>query len=546
MSLEKLLAAVPVQVFTSNGTAAGLVTVADAVPFRVGQQVVVTAVGQTNLELEVKRVLSSTQLTVGPLKSSALAVADLSAFTVASSASILANEQRQPLVTSDEFERAVYEEEPVVAKRVILVDEQGDLVNAANPLPTLIDGVATAANQVVGNSSLSSLDAKVPPLTLAAFGELLTAELITTTAWRFDYGVNNYLITPTTANGGTVTVNQSRAVLSTSTATNGRAKIETRNQLRYTPGVGGLARFTAVFASGTANNQQIIGIGTDSDGFFFGYNGTSFGIMRRRAGVDTWVAQANWNGEALGETLIPQFGNIYQIRYQWLGYGLIKFYVFDKTIGRFALVHTIQYPNTSALTHTLNPTFPLMAENKNTGNSTDVVMYTPSALGALENGHTRINNPDPLAVPRSSDGTATISATTVQHLYSLQNKSIAYTGGLTNHAPMKIASIDISRIATSGTSQIKLWKDITTSVPLVFTDVSTADSPAAVSVTSTLVTSTDSLRTYGMDSTTTTRFINLIDEDFVVYPGETFSISTTNSSVQSTAFIFSINWFELF
>ncbi len=133
---EKRLAAIQAQAFTANGGANGSVTIADTTPFRVQQLVVITATGQVNLELEVKRVSSATELIVGPIQGSPNAFTDLSAYTTAATAQIFANEQRRPLVTSDDFERAVYEEEPLVAKRTILVDEKGNKINAANPLPT--------------------------------------------------------------------------------------------------------------------------------------------------------------------------------------------------------------------------------------------------------------------------------------------------------------------------------------------------------------------------------------------------------------------------
>ena len=42
---------------------------------------------------------------------------------------MMANEQKRPSVPSEEITRAVYEEEPVVAYRVIGVDQYGNTVN---------------------------------------------------------------------------------------------------------------------------------------------------------------------------------------------------------------------------------------------------------------------------------------------------------------------------------------------------------------------------------------------------------------------------------
>ena len=134
--LEKRFAAVPAQVFTANGGANGSVSIADTSLFKVKQQVIITATGQTNLELEVKKVVSPTSMIVGPTTGNINAFTDISAYTTALSASVSANEQKRPQISADDFERAVYEEEPTVAKRVILVDEFGNKYDTDNPLPT--------------------------------------------------------------------------------------------------------------------------------------------------------------------------------------------------------------------------------------------------------------------------------------------------------------------------------------------------------------------------------------------------------------------------
>jgi len=69
----------------------------------------------------------------------------------------------------------------------------------------------------------------------------------------------------------------------------------------------------------------LFGAGDDVDGLFFGFNGTSFGIMTRNDSVDTWVAQADWNGDKMdgtggasnptGQNLDPTKGNVYHINF---------------------------------------------------------------------------------------------------------------------------------------------------------------------------------------------------------------------------------------
>ena len=218
---------------------------------------------------------------------------------------------------------------------------------------------------------------------LSAFGELLAVTPNPVAGWSFAYNINTELITSTVADGGTATSSVGRARLQTSTDAAGVAKIETSRALRYTPGQGGLGRFTAVFTTGVADSQQIIGIGDAVDGFFFGFNGVSFGIMSRNNSVDTWVPVESWNEyDKADDFFVLDYtkGNIFQIRYQWLGYGAIRFYIENPRTGVFQEVHHIDYAGTSVQTSIRNPTLPLMAEAANLGNTTNIEMLTPSGM----------------------------------------------------------------------------------------------------------------------------------------------------------------------
>lgn len=140
--LEKRFTAVPPQPFTADGTSGGLVTVPDTRLFKVKQKVFVrsnTVPSRDNLE--IKRILNSTQMLVGPEKQPIHIYSDLSDLLVADSAVIGSNEQVRPSIPVEEITRAVYEEEPSVAIRSMLVDKEGNDYRADNPLPVrLSDG----------------------------------------------------------------------------------------------------------------------------------------------------------------------------------------------------------------------------------------------------------------------------------------------------------------------------------------------------------------------------------------------------------------------
>ena len=146
--LEKRWPVVTPQAFTANGTANGVVTVPDTTLFKVKQDVHISATSLPTLyKLEVKEVLDAHQMVIGPDGGAINLTTDLSAYTVALSANVFCpTEQKRPAINSDEYMRAVYEEEPTVALRVFQVDELGNDYNADNPFPVAFDGTISVGN----------------------------------------------------------------------------------------------------------------------------------------------------------------------------------------------------------------------------------------------------------------------------------------------------------------------------------------------------------------------------------------------------------------
>jgi hypothetical protein len=128
MALERNWSAISARPLTSDGTDSGKVTISSTKNFKVKQQVLIKATTQPDLLVEVKRVISSTELLVGP-KGSIKLRTNISSYTTALSASISAPEQERPSISPADYERFVIEEEPTLAKRVILVDSLGNKID---------------------------------------------------------------------------------------------------------------------------------------------------------------------------------------------------------------------------------------------------------------------------------------------------------------------------------------------------------------------------------------------------------------------------------
>lgn len=223
-----------------------------------------------------------------------------------------------------------------------------------------------------------------------AFGEMLVANPTPLIQLSFPYNLNTALVTTSVTGSGTATQSNSFAVLSTTATTNSSATLVSNDYLHYRPGQGAVILFTAVFTKGVANSTQIIGLGDAVDGFFFGYNGTSFGILHRNGSNDQWIPQSSWNKDVMNGVqpsvmnLDPTKGNVYKIQYQWLGFGAINFYIEDYNSGNFELVHQIQYANSNTAVSLTNPTLQIRAHVANTSNNTNIVLKTPSCSAQLE------------------------------------------------------------------------------------------------------------------------------------------------------------------
>ena len=369
------------------------------------------------------------------------------------------------------------------------------------------------------------------------------------------------------------------ANLSTGAGANQTSAILSREFVKYNPGQGALCRFTAVYTTGVANSTQYVGLGDTDDGYFFGYNGATFGILRRQggkpetrklaittasntnenititldgdaetvavtaAGADTtttrvvtaneivahdfsnvgegWevhnmgpnvfftsftdgsktgtyslvngggeaagtfsqslagvattetvVAQTDWNKDTFdgsgdannpsGVTLDQTKGNVYQIRYQWLGFGSISFFIEHGDEGDLHEVHMIKYPNTNTVPSVDNPTLPLYAAAINTTNTSDIVLKVGSMGGYVEGKDTLKGLPHSLSVESTSVGTTETPIMTI-HSHDIYQSSL-------NRVKVKMT---IGNVSTDGTknSIVRVRKNTVLTGPAAFTSL---------------------------------------------------------------------------
>jgi hypothetical protein len=123
--------------FTADGTSDGIVPVADASGFFAKQKVTVKSDTQQPIFLEVKRVYP-TKVVVGLDDKGIDHKQNMSAYLVVDNANIFAAEQTKTKLQPDEIFNAVYERDPAVALRGLLVDSFGNVYKVTNPFPVSV------------------------------------------------------------------------------------------------------------------------------------------------------------------------------------------------------------------------------------------------------------------------------------------------------------------------------------------------------------------------------------------------------------------------
>lgn len=412
--------------------------------------------------------------------------------------------------------------------------------------PMLPIGMAATGNVAVTNEpSIGAL----PHANLGAFGDLEVMELTPVCHLSFVTGIRSQLLSSATANSATVDTNGGRLRLQTGTNSAGSAIANSARPVSYRPGQGIMARFTALFTLGVADSTQIAGMGNAVDGYFFGYNGATFGILHRRNSVDTWVAQTNWNGDQCdgngtsGFTLNPAHGTPMMIKYPFLGYGNIRFYVQNPETSLWILAHTIEYANSSADIQITNPCLSFYTHALNAGNTSNLIIYVGS-VGVFFDGPRAFLGPQ-----FAWDGSKT-SVTTQTAIFTL--KSATTVNSAANRGLIRIRQISICTDANSGVATFRLIKGTTLGGSPSYAGVSGTTADAGVTLTS--AQSIASVDTAGTTITggvviwnavlfnDSSGVVDLTSQDIFIAPGEILTVSATATA--SATCSAALNWSE--
>lgn len=201
-------------------------------------------------------------------------------------------------------------------------------------------------------------------------------------------------LTVTKTVGGDASNSGGQALFTTGTNTNSGIKAVTNTSVTYRPHAETFVAFTAIFTAGIANSYQRIGLYDTNNGFFIGYEGTSFGVTKRSGAVDTTTAQASFSQDTLTGASTSSYtrngtpeaidltkDNLFRIRFGWLGAAPIYFEVFSPD-GEWIVFHKIKHPNTAAVPTIENPNLPITLDVKKTGAGSGILAINTACWAA--------------------------------------------------------------------------------------------------------------------------------------------------------------------
>lgn len=236
-----------------------------------------------------------------------------------------------------------------IFETVMLADQYGNLVGAANPSGMAVD----------------------------AFGRARVSLPLTLFDSSHRYRDNGKITTSNSATGATVAHNANAGLIECTldTASGSFVKRESSRVFSYQPGKSLLVLETFVMAAAKPNLRQRYGYFGVQNGIFLQLDGTELSFIERSyvsgSIVENKITQSNWNVDKLDgtgpsrKTLDISKAQILFIDIEWLGLGTVRCgFVID---GQFIHCHSFHHANLITSTYITTASLPVRAEIENTG-----------------------------------------------------------------------------------------------------------------------------------------------------------------------------------
>lgn len=207
--------------------------------------------------------------------------------------------------------------------------------------------------------------------------------------------------------------------------------------------------------------------------FSYSSTGTSTGTFDQiAAGSDVsinLIPQSTWNID-VADWLDPQSGAVYEIKFSYLGFSAVDFFIKRPDTGENVLVHTLDYSG-QVTPIVRNPTFRIGWVARNIGAPTSVTVQGASAMAA---------NEGVVVSDESSRGYSLLDQTataTETSILGIRNRF--HFGGIINRSVIKPELLSIATDITRGVL-IRVWLNPTFSGPVTWSYIDEENSVAEV------------------------------------------------------------------
>ena len=277
----------------------------------------------------------------------------------------------------------------------------------------------------------------------------------------------------------------------------------------------------------TSNDNQVVAqalLPAPQGSFAYSSAGTSTGSWAQLVvGIEPtrdFIPQGLWNGSRFAG-LNPQAGNVYQVQFQYLGFGAISFFIENSNTGEFDLAHQIKFANGNTVPSVSNPTFRVGWLSINSGNTSSVKVQGSSA-GAFIEGEIIRDTP-----PRSTSHEQVGVTTTLTNILSVRNR-ISF-GGKVNRAEIFPQLVSASS-QTNKAAFFKIILNPTYVTPVTFTYLDKSSSISEETETPSEVIGGQEIGSIVVTNTGSTIIRFNENQVTAIYPGTTICIAAQMSS----------------
>ncbi len=290
----------------------------------------------------------------------------------------------------------------------------------------------------------------------------------------------------------------------------------------------------------SSNDDQVVARAELADvfagAFTFSSNTAVASFAQINAGApptNTLIKQADWNIKKRLD-LDPSKGSVYQVQFQYLGYGPFYFSIENPVTGDFEVVHILEYGNANIVPSLSNPTFHIGWSVINNGNTTSLTVKGASA-GMFNEGEIVITE-----FPRSLKNIqASVDTSVFTNILSFRNRLVFSTKQ--NRVETLPFIVTVSTDSSKG-AIIEISKGAIPGGDLDFIYVDKSDSTTEYA--GDFITVTNGIPVVDFIATSAGASIDLRSLSIHLFPGECFTIAARVISGSAAAVAATINWVE--